>query len=295
LLPTLRREIAAADVVHAHGYLYQGTVASAAIGRRSKTPLVVTEHVGHVPYKSRLLNSFEAGAIATLGRGVLRSAAAVVTYNDRVADQLRELRPGIEPVTILNGVDQSLFRPPESGEREAIRSALGWDDRPRALFVGRPVAKKGFPAAVEAIRAQPSAVLAVAGTDSLPPDTPDRVEALGTLSRSRLAEVYRAADVLLSPARGEGFPLSLQEGLASGLPVLFADDPGYAPNLEGIGAGARAIGDGDHLAAALAELLADPAKLARARENAAGHARSRFSWPRAADAHEALYARVLDG
>lgn len=295
LVAVLRRELARADVVHAHGFIYPGTIAAFALaGRtRSRPGLVLTEHVGHVPYDSPPLNAVQAVAIRTLGRACLRRADAVITYNDRVAAQIEALSPGVERVTILNGVDHDLFHPSAPGERERLRAALGWDERPRALFVGRPVAKKGFPVALAALAStRGEAVLAVAGAGELPAGTPPEVEVLGPLPRERLAEVYRAADLLLAPARGEGFPLAMQEALASGLPLLIAADPGYAPNLAGAGHAVRQVAAGGDFATALADLLADPTALAEASAAAASHARRAFSWPRAIAEHEALYLRV---
>jgi D-inositol-3-phosphate glycosyltransferase len=296
LVAVLRREIARADVVHAHGFIYPGTAAAFALARRtdSPPPLVLTEHVGHVPYGSRLLNGSEAAAIRTLGRRNLKRADAVITYNDRVGDQLQALCPSIERQTILNGVDRIRFGPAGDRERSRLRAELGWDERPRALFVGRPVAKKGFPVAVAAVRnATTDVVLAVAGSERLPKGTPRDVEALGRFSHRDLAGVYRASDVLLVPSWGEGFPLIAQEGLACGLPLLIAADPGYKPNLEGAGPAVREIEGPVGFASALDELLTDPAAMAQAGTTAAAFARSRFSWPRAATEHEALYRRLL--
>jgi glycosyltransferase involved in cell wall biosynthesis len=296
LVSALRRETAGADIVHAHGFIYPGTVAAGMLAPRGDRPppLVVTEHVGHVRYESRPLDAIQRAAIRLIGRRVLRRADAIVTYNDRVAEGLSALCPSIDLHTILNGVDHQQFRPPTDGERERLREQLGWDERPRVLFVGRPVAKKGFPIAVAAARdAGPVVALAVAGAERLPAGTPQDVESLGRLTHERLAEVYRAADVLLIPSWGEGFPLIAQEALASGLPLLLAEDPGYAPNLEGAGAGVRLIADPTGFAPALGDLLADPAALAQARSAAAKHARSAFSWPRAAAEHEDLYRHLL--
>ena len=127
LLAVLRREIAHADVVHAHGFVYPGTVAAFALARRAERPppLVLTEHVGHVPYGSALLNAAEGAAIRILGRRVLRRADVVVTYNDRVGDQLSALCPSIERQTILNGVDHRMFHPAESEERNRLRAEFG--------------------------------------------------------------------------------------------------------------------------------------------------------------------------
>jgi len=296
LVHALREEVAAADVVHAHGFTYATSVAAFVLGQRAepRPPLALTEHVGHVPYQSRLLNLAQRLAARTLGMTVLRRADALVTYNDRVRDQIMAMRPGISSATILNGVDHRTFHPPSDEERARIRADLNWDDRPRVLFVGRPVAKKGFRVAVSAIDAARVPVsLAVAGAEHLPSDTPPSIESLGRLSHQCLAEVYRACDVLLLPSWGEGFPLVAQEALASGLPVILAEDPGYAPNLVGAGEGVRVASGPREFEAALNEVLADPAARQRARTAAAAHAESAFSWERAADEHESLYRKLL--
>jgi glycosyltransferase involved in cell wall biosynthesis len=181
------------------------------------------------------------------------------------------------------------------GERERLRDELGWDDGPRVLFAGRPVAKKGFPIAVRAVEDSdlPALNLVVAGAERLPAGTPALATPLGQLPRERLAQVYRACDAMIVPARGEGFPLAAQEALASGLPLVVADDPGYAPNLVGAGAAVHLVGELSGFGGALDQLLREPEALEAARQAAATHARSAFSWARSADEHEALYEGLL--
>jgi D-inositol-3-phosphate glycosyltransferase len=153
LLRALAAELPRADVVHAHGFIYSSSIAAlvraSALGAGS--PLrVLTEHVGHVPYDSRLLDRSEALAIGTLGRLCARTAEALVYCNDDVGALLGRFAPGALLRRIPNGVDTRVFRPPKPQEKAHLRSELGWDERPRALFVGRLVEKKGVqrPAAV---------------------------------------------------------------------------------------------------------------------------------------------------
>ena len=116
--------------------------------------------------------------------------------------------------------------------------------------------------------------------------------ALGALPPGRVAELYRAADAFLLPSRGEGFPLTVQEAMASGLPVVLAEDPAYRSHLDGAGEGATLLPpDGAAMAAALPRLFDNEV----ARRAAYEHARRAFSWHAAADAHERLYNALLSG
>jgi glycosyltransferase involved in cell wall biosynthesis len=281
LYPRVRDAVARADVVHGHGMLYLSSALALRLGGRRT---VLTEHVGHVDYESPPFDRTQALAIRTLGRATARRARAIVVLNDKVGEEMRALAPGARVLRIPNGVDTRAYRPPEPGERERLRAHLGWDERPRALFVGRLVAKKGIDLALAAA-AFGRFELVIAG----PGRAPAGANALGPLPRERVAELYRAADALVLPSRGEGFPVVAQEAMASALPVVLLDDPAYGPYLDGAGPGARTVAaDPPAIAAALTALFGDAAAGAAARE----HARRAFSWARAADEHEALYASL---
>jgi D-inositol-3-phosphate glycosyltransferase len=293
LVGTLKRELAKTDVVHAHGFLYMSSLAALLLAPRAR---VLTEHVGHVRYESKLLDRGEAVAIATLGRLAARRADALVYLSDKVAGELRGLAPDTRLVRIANGVDTEWFHPPREGERAQLRSELGWDERPRVLFVGRLVAKKGVDVALSAAAANGGFELVLVGPGDPPASVPGGATVLGPLPRERVAELYRAADAFLLPSRGEGFPLTAQEAMASGLPVVLADDPAYEPHLDGAGDGAHTRPpDGEELAALLNEIVADPERRERAGAQAAEHARRAFSWEAVTDAHERLYSELLAG
>jgi glycosyltransferase involved in cell wall biosynthesis len=236
-----------------------------------------------------VLDAAESAAIATAGRFAARRAHALVAYNETVAGLLARLAPGRRVVRILNGVDGTRFRPPaDAAERERLRASFNWDERPRVLFAGRPVAKKGFDVA-RAAAARGGFALVVAGA-------PEGPGSLGVLEPERMGEAYRAADVLLAPSYGEGLPLVVQEALASGLPVVVSDDPGYRDTLRAGSPGVTlAPRDAEAMAAAVGALLAAPALREDASVVAAAFARRAFSWTRAADEHEALYAELLGG
>ena len=299
LMRALASELRDADVVHAHGFLYMSSLVALLRARSSGagSPLrVLTEHVGHVPYDNPLLDRSQALAIRTLGVLAARSAEGLVYYNDEVEALLGRAAPRALLRRIPNGVDTGRYRAADAEEKARLRRELGWDERPRVLFAGRLVAKKGVQVALAAAASGDGAFeLVLAGPGSLePPDAPN-ARVLGALAPERLADVYRAADAFLLPSRGEGFPLAVQEAMASGLPVVLADDPAYRAHLDGAGTGALLLPpDGARIAAALREMLADPARLAAGAGDAAAHARREFSWKAAADRHEELYAELAE-
>lgn len=288
----LRERVQAADVIHAHGMLYMSTVAAFEVDRRlGRQRRVLTEHVGHVPYGSRIVDAAERAAIATIGRFTLRRANAVITYNTRVAAELAALSPGVSPTHIPNGVDTALFRPPQPGEREVLRESLGWDHAPRVLFAGRLVEKKGVPALIEAARLAGETIQFVLAGPGHVANAPGNVQCLGNLPPSRLAELYRAADAYLLPSRGEGFPLTVQEAMASGLPAVLGSDPGYLSTLAGAARAFRMVDPSPQaIVTALRDLIADREGAGAA---AAAFMEQHGGWTAAALAHLDVYEQIL--
>jgi glycosyltransferase involved in cell wall biosynthesis len=234
----------------------------------------------------------ERAAVATLGAASVALSQAVIVLNPTVRE-LIERRAGPRPVVwVPNGVDLDRYRPPAPEERRELRERLGWDERPRALFVGRLVEKKGVDLALRAAAAS-EAELVVVGPGRPPDRAPEGVTFKGAQPREAVAELYRAADVFVLPSRGEGFPVTAQEALASGLPVVLLDDPAYAPYADGANDAMRLVAPTpDAVATAIRSLTESAEARSRASAQAASHARARFSWARAADEHEHLYARL---
>ena len=88
------------------------------------------------------------------------------------------------------------------------------------LFVGRFVPKKGFDILYNA--KDPSYLLVFAGGGIIPEalKIDDSVRIIGPLPQEELATLYQASDVFILPSYGEGFPLSIQEAMATGLPII---------------------------------------------------------------------------
>jgi glycosyltransferase involved in cell wall biosynthesis len=296
----MRRALEAADVVHAHGFLYLSTLAAfggVSLKSADRRPIrVLTEHVGHVEYSPELLDRSQALAIATIGRMSVRAADGLVFVNDKVRDELEGLAPGRPVARIAYGVDPERYRPAEPGEREALRAELGWDERPRVLFVGRLVGKKGVDIAIDATALAGGAFeLVLVGPGELKRQLPESVHVLGAQPVERVATLYRAADAFLLPSHGEGFPLTAPEAMASGLPIFLGDDPSYLNYVDKGEPGVTLVPlDAVEIARQVRELLANEENAREAGRSALAQARRRYSWHEVTNEHEAFYAELRE-
>lgn len=218
------RDAGAADAVHLHDCLYLANVLTYAFARLARRPVLVTQHVGMIPYRSPVLRALLTLAYAVLGRLVLGGASRVVFVSDSVRSYFTSfVRFKAPPLLVANGVDTSVFRPLDDAQRAALRVRLGVNgEAPLLLFVGRFVEKKGLPLLQGLAARIPEARWFFAGWGPLDPGEwgfPN-VEVFRDYSGSRLAQLYQAADLLVLPSVGEGFPLVVQEAMACGTPAL---------------------------------------------------------------------------
>ncbi len=209
---------------------------------------------------------------------------------------------------------------PSGVEIERFADARPADDLagrpgPVAVFAGRLVEGKGLGdllAALEAVAegaAEEAAAEEGAGLSLLVAGEGPLGEALAAGARRRglegrirllghredLPRVLAAADLFVLPSWREGTPRVVTEAMAAGLPVV-ATRVGGVPDQVRDGEEGRLIEPGDHgaLAAALAELAADPELRARMGRSARERA-GRWSIEAMAERTDALYRSVLEG
>ena len=229
-LGLLRRAIVGADIVHFHDFIYFGSLAAFAIARMKRKPIVITQHIGDIPYRSFLLRSTIRVINRTIGRLVLGKADQVVFISEAVLEQFSSFTKfRRRPVRIPNGVDTSTFFPAGTVERERLRNSLGLRTDQRAvLYVGRFVDKKGLPLLHALAAAMPDLAWWFAGwgprESASHPSNWNLAHARVFEGRSgaALADLYRAADMLVLPSMSEGFPLVVQEAMGCGTRALVA-------------------------------------------------------------------------
>jgi len=281
------RALARADVLHAHGALYPTSVLASLVSKRQGIPLVLTEHVGFVEYRSSALNAAQRAAWSLIGDAVVRQASAVTAVGGRVASWLRGRNPDKEPRTIPNGVDCARFRPLAADERAAARAALGLPAHALlALFVGRHTSKKNLDAVLRIPRQDFQLVLCGEQSSLEGPGLID----LGLLPHDRMPRLLGCADLLVHAGVGEGFPLAVQEAIACGLPVALLWDRGYESTLDP--RLVRACDTLDELAAGVRELAASAERRIALSARALAWARERWSWTHAAGQYQLIFDAV---
>jgi len=239
--------------------------------------------VGFIQYKRAMINAVERAAWKLVGDRTVRRAAALTTYNARVKTWL-ESRYARPVHYIGNGVEFERFRPRPLEERWALRRQLGLPEHEvLVLFVGRASEKKNL----DAVLAMPREgwTLVVCGAER--GLRGDRIVDLGILPHARMPDLFAAADVMVNPSTGEGFPLAIQEAVAAGVPLVLLWDEGYDGWLPRDAV--AACDDLTAVQAAVRALVASPE--ARARLSRAGRdwAVRQWSWDATVNAYEELY------
>ncbi len=290
----LCRTMREADVVHLHDFAYFGNWAAFACALLLRKPLVVTQHVGFIPYRNAILRLALRAMHVTAGRIVLGRADQVVFISSVVREYFaRAVRFRRPPVVIANGVDTETFVPALEGGRDRARASLGLDpSRPVLLFVGRFVEKKGLHILQALVSRLPEVSWVFAGWGPLDPRgwKAPNVHVFGDRRAESLVPLYQAADLLVLPSVGEGLPLVIQESMSCGTPVLTGEDTAQAVDAPaGLVSACRVGGPetADAWETSVRTMLAERPN----RRAVAEFARARWSWPAAAEA----YASVIEG
>ncbi len=283
----LARAVRSASVVHLHDCLYLPVLAAfaaARLGRRRA--VVVTQHIGHVPYRNPLLRAAHAAANRLLGAWILGGADQVIFESESVrAYFLERVRFRSPPLLIENGVDTGTFQPTSAPERLAQRAKLGIPaGKPLLLFVGRFVEKKGLGVLRELTGQIGQAHWLFAGWGPMDPATWGRpnVSVLLRPGLEDLPALYHAADLLVLPRVGEGVPLSVQEAMACGTPALVGAETaaGCPAAHEALLRETTGEGSAPLWRARIEALIAAPAALEGMRPRVAAFAREHWSWDR---------------
>lgn len=261
-------------------------------------PLVTSFHTDFPRYAARYLGRWAVPPAQAYLRRFHGAARLTQTPSETTCEELRGL--GLAHAVVWGrGVDGSLFQP--SRRSDARRAELGATDRALVLHVGRLAVEKDVDTLVAAFR-QASARLGARAVFCVAGDGPKAAEVraalpgarhLGFLPRATLADLYADADLFVFPSPTETCGLVALEAMASGLPVVSADEGGVRENMrDGLNGRMVRAGNSDAFADAIVALVED-----REQREALGQAARAFAvardWTRELDELVPAYARLL--
>jgi glycosyltransferase involved in cell wall biosynthesis len=262
----LRRAGAGIDVMHAHGLKAGWVAVASSRTRRRRPPVVVTVHNLVLDETSGRAARF----MRILERRVLKRADALVAVSPEVGGYVQQ--HSSRPVRVIRPLGPA---PEARRSREEVRTRLGVPEGQALIVcVARLHPQKGLPTLVEAaalLVGEGLAVrVAIIGEGPMADELTSLIQARGLEGIVTLAgpsdnapDELAAADVVAIPSVWESGPLVLAEALTLLRPVV-ATPVGLVPDVIREGESGRIvpIGDARALAAAIADLLADPAAAA---------------------------------
>jgi phosphatidylinositol alpha-1,6-mannosyltransferase len=228
---------------------------------------------------------------------VLRGADFVIPNSRNTERILKdEWHLADERIRLLHpGVDTQRFVPAPCCRQ--TRARLGWDDRPVVLTVGRLQKRKGHDHMILALaqvrRSIPNILYAILGDGderafleelATREGLAQHVQFLGERDDATLVQCYQQCDLFALPNRQvgrdiEGFGMVLLEAQACGKPVLAGASGGTAETMQLDETGRIVNCDNpETLAAAVGELLGDPARLAAMGQAARPWVVDQFDW-----------------
>jgi D-inositol-3-phosphate glycosyltransferase len=228
-LKQLLLSIRKSDAVHVHDVFYMTTWFALLFAYIFSKPLILTQHVAMVPHPSRLVMLVQKVVYAIFGRLTFSYSTKIVVYNPQVRDFLSTYNVPLSKILFIhNGIETSKFKTSPDFDKEKCRRDFGLPlNRKLVLFVGRLVPKKGYDLLFDA--RHESFDLVYVGSGQVPSEwlSEQHFHFLGSRSQAELSLLYQAVDLFVFPAEGEMFTLVMQEAMASGLPIIATDEPGY--------------------------------------------------------------------
>lgn len=302
-LPALGRRIGA-TVLHSPHYTFPF-----AWRRGSVVTLHDATFFSNPEWHSRLKRTF----FTWWSRRSLRTRPVVVVPSAATATEARRVVPGIRADVRVAplGVDRTVFHEPSTAAVEDARIAATLpDDAAWIAFLGTIEPRKNVTALLDAyasvrdaraVTGSDTPWLVLSGARGWDEAAIERLDALqdadhvveaGYLPLEDLSGFLGGAEFVVYPSLGEGFGLPVVEAMATGACVLTT----RRLSLPEVGGDAAVYSEPDApaLAAAIAELLDDPALVASHRTAALRRAED-FTWDATAAVHTDAYRAVAGG
>jgi alpha-maltose-1-phosphate synthase len=317
-------DVAGADLVHSHTWYANmaGHIAALLHG----IPHVLSAHSLEPlrPWKAEQLGGGYAVS-SWVEKTAYESAAAIIAVSEGMRQDILRSYPDVDPAKVKvvhNGIDVSLWNRDEGDD---VVRALGIDPSlPSVVFVGRNTRQKGVPYLLRAAAKLPANVqlvlcLGAADTPELAAETARLIEELQSkrtgvvvvermLPRNELIQVLSHATAFACPSIYEPLGIVNLEAMACGAAVVASATGGIPEVVEhgvtGLLVELEQVTDGTgtpldpekfvtEFAAALTEVVSDPARARAMGEAGRRRAEEHFSWESITETTLEVYRSVL--
>jgi glycosyltransferase involved in cell wall biosynthesis len=275
------------DIIHTHtfkaGYIIRV--------KKQAVPVIHTFH-GHL-LDDPEFSGIKSKIIIGLERTLAKKSAKLITVGRRVADELLEQKIGYRTqfVNIPPGVVPVIVTP----KQQAMKN-LNLEDNGKPLvgWIARVTGVKNPMRALEVADAMPDTHFVMAGggdlLEQVKAAAPANVSVIGW---AEAADLFGAADIILSTSENEGMPVALIEAQLAGKPVVATDVGAVFEVILNHETGIVTNRNAGSIASALESLVIDKAKREEMGRLAIARAQALFSVDRMINAHIELYKSIV--
>ena len=275
------------DIIHTHTFK-AGYVTRM---KKQSVPVVHTFH-GHL-LDDPEFSGFKSKMIVEVERKLAKNSTKLVTVGRRVADELLAQRIGhrAQYVNIPPGVIAIDVTP-----RQQALANLNLEDRgtPIVGWIARVTGVKNPMRALEVADALPETQFVMAGggdlLEQVKAAAPANVSVIGWTDA---ADLFGAADIIVSTSENEGMPVALIEAQLAGKPVVATDVGSVSEVILNHETGIVTNKNAGSIALALESLTLDKAKRDEMGRLATARAQALFSVERMINAHIELYSSIV--
>lgn len=275
------------DIIHTHTFKAGYVIRM----KKQPVPVVHTFH-GHL-LDDPEFSGLKSKVIVQLERKLAKKSTKLVTVGRRVAEELLEqdigersqfvnIPPGVVPVDVT--------------PREAALTNLGLVDggTPLVGWIARVTGVKNPMRALEVADALPDTRFVMAGggdlLEQVKAAAPANVSVIGW---AQAADLFGAADIILSTSENEGMPVALIEAQLAGKPVVATDVGAVSEVILNHETGIVTNKNAGSIASAVESLILDKTTRDEMGRLATARARALFSVDRMINAHIELYKSIV--
>jgi glycosyltransferase involved in cell wall biosynthesis len=275
------------DIIHTHTFKAGYVIRM----KKQSVPVIHTFH-GHL-LDDPEFSGVKSKIIIALERKFAKNSAKLVTVGRRVADELLEQNIGQRNqfVNIPPGVVAIHVTP----KQQALKNLhLEDDGTPIVGWIARVTGVKNPMRALKVADALPDTRFVMAGggdlLEQVKATAPANVSVLGW---AEAADLFGAADIILSTSENEGMPVALIEAQLAGKPVVATDVGSVSEVILNHETGIVTNKNAGSIASAVESLVIDKAKREEMGRLAIARAQALFSVERMINAHIELYKSIV--